>query len=80
VDLSGLSIAAWASNPMTATVVVLDVVIDTDQNIFTIGIPTDISHGSYDYDIEITDTDGDVKTWVKGELLVERDVTHANGH
>jgi hypothetical protein len=78
VDLSGLSIASWAHNPMTADTVVLEVVIDTDQDIFTIGVPTDIRHGTYDYDIEITDADGDVKTWVKGELLVERDVTNAN--
>jgi hypothetical protein len=36
-----------------------------------------LESGAYAYDVEVTTPDGRVTTWVRGRLVVERDVTNA---
>ena len=45
----------------------------------TIAMPVDgLPTGSYWYDVEVTEANGLVTTWVRGKLTVEQDVTHGN--
>ena len=49
--------------------------IDAAQGKFKIDSFSLSKAGTWDYDIEITFTNGAVKTWVKGEIIIENDVT-----
>jgi hypothetical protein len=50
--------------------------LSPDPGLMTLSLPSDISAGAYAYDIQITETNGDVKTWVKGKLVIEKDETN----
>lgn len=77
LDLSGKTIEATARHRMRAQTVAFVVSTGPDPGVVTLELPADIYPGSYKYDVEITDSEGVVKTWIRGDLQVERDVTNA---
>jgi hypothetical protein len=40
-----------------------------------LSLPSDIHPGTFTYDIQITEENGDVTTWIKGDLIIAKDVT-----
>jgi hypothetical protein len=76
VDLSTATVTAWAVNceghwdlPATGGA----------DGIVTIAMPDPeipVSLYTYEYDIEVTEQDGTVTTWVRGRLKVDQDVTN----
>lgn len=77
LDLTGSSVECWLANP--DGVWELPVQSGGADGMVTIGLPTDdtIEANAYSYDIEVTDPDGAVTTWVKGRMTVSQDVTNA---
>lgn len=80
LDLTGAVVEAWARNRSTQRVEQMQVVLDADLTTGVITLaqpPGGVPAGAYEYDIEVTEANGTVTTWVAGQLLVEQDVTHA---
>jgi hypothetical protein len=78
VDLTGAQVAAWARR--SETVEQLQVTVDPTLGEVTIAQPAagGLEPGPYQYDVEVISQDGTVKTWIRGRLIVERDVTHGD--
>jgi len=76
IDLSSVVIASSALRRSSSGVSSLGVVIEPDPGMLTLSLPPGILPGKYWYDIQITESNGDVKTWVRGELTIEKDVTN----
>jgi len=76
IDLNSVSIASQARRISTSTLIPLDIAIEPDPGLMTLSLPDDIDAGAYAYDIQITELNGDVKTWVKGKLVIEKDETN----
>jgi hypothetical protein len=75
-DLTGATVAAWATSK-TDPKLVLTVAVGPDPGVVNIGLPATVAADQYKYDVEVTDTDGTVTTWVRGNLGVTQDVTNA---
>lgn len=75
IDLNSMSVASQARRVSTSSLLSLEVIIEPDPGVLTLMLPSDISPGTYAYDIQITEDNGDVKTWVKGKLVIEKDET-----
>jgi hypothetical protein len=76
-DLSGATIEATARSDRH--VVTLDATIDdTVGGLVSIALPLDAIADVYRYDVEVTDADGNVTTWVRGQLTIRQDVTNAD--
>jgi hypothetical protein len=77
VDLAGAGVAAWARR--SEIVEQLLVTVGPDPGKVTIAQPEGgLEFGPYQYDLEVAAADGTVKTWIRGRLIVERDVTHGD--
>lgn len=77
VDLTGASVESWARR--SEIVEQLQVTVGPNPGELTIGLPAaGLGHGPYAYDVEVTDAGGTVRTWIRGRLIVERDVTHGD--
>jgi hypothetical protein len=77
VDLAGATVACWARK--SELVEHLAVTVGPDPGVVTIAMTNGgISPGAWAYDLEVTDATLTVKTWVRGRLIVERDVTHGD--
>jgi hypothetical protein len=75
IDLIGSTVAAWAAlNGDQA--IVLTTTIGPDPGLVTMKLPTTITVGAYRYDLEVSGLDATVKTWIRGRLVVEQDVTN----
>jgi hypothetical protein len=75
IDLSSADVEASARERWGSTVFPLIVVKEPDPGLVTLSLPSDIHPGTFTYDIQIIEENGDVKTWIKGELIIEKDVT-----
>jgi hypothetical protein len=77
LDLTGFSVAAWCRSPGGEQTVMAANFTD-EPGVVVIGW----ADGSfpdargYVYDVELTDPDGIVTTWISGPLTVKRDVTN----
>jgi hypothetical protein len=81
LDLTGADVAAWARSDYPKTVEHLLVSVDDPTTgVVTIALPQNgaSAAASYEYDVEVTGSDGTVTTWVRGKLTVEQDVTNAD--
>lgn len=80
LDLTNVTAACWAipTGLQTATAhVELQVAIDAAAGEVTISYPAGhLDVGRWEYDLELTMPDGEVKTWVRGTLRVTQDVTN----
>lgn len=76
VDLESVTIASQARKISTSIRISLVIAIESDLGLMTLSLPPDIVAGAYAYDIQITEENGDVKTWVKGKLVIEKDETN----
>jgi hypothetical protein len=75
IDLTGATVEAEARGPDGATHA-LDVATDTGTSVITISLPTEsLPPSTYNYDIKVTDANGP-KTWVRGRMIVFRNVTN----
>ena len=75
VDFTDKTVACEARDH-GGNVLTLDVAGDADGYV-TLRLPAgSVPPNTYTYDIEVTDVDGNVATWVRGSLYVQRDVTH----
>lgn len=78
IDLTGSTVAAALWNPRTGETVPLVVALDPEPGSFTLTFPDPPPEaGRYRYDVEQTDVDGNVRTWIAGGFNVKRDVTNA---
>lgn len=75
IDLTGATVACWAKNG--AVPIPLQVTTGPDPGLVTIALPEDFTAGNYRYDIEVTNPDSTVTTWVRGRLDVTQDITNA---
>lgn len=75
VDLTGATIAAEARNRAGDVTELSVEVTDAPTGRIDLGLPADFPYGPYVYDIEVI-AGGEVRTWVRGNLRVERDVTN----
>lgn len=79
VDLSGCVVDAWMRSP-SEKVYPLDVAVDdAAAGAITVRFPVGADlppPNAYVYDIEVTDPNDNVLTYVRGRLLVARDVTN----
>ena len=74
IDLSGATVESEARHRKTGDVFPLRVAVS--DGAVTISLPAEsLPAGSYEYDIEV-DEAGTVTTWVRGLLIVTRDVTN----
>jgi hypothetical protein len=75
VDLTGSTVASSVVDAQEVvtplTVTILDA---TDGQLQISALPGALAVGSYDYDIQVTDATGPI-TWIKGQLVVDPDVT-----
>lgn len=76
IDLNSVSIASQARRISTSILIPLVIAIESNPGLMTLSLPPDIDAGTYAYDIQITEANGDVKTWVKGKLVIEKDETN----
>jgi hypothetical protein len=75
VDFTGLTLASAARDPRGVTTAL--VVGGDASGLVTLRLPeSGLQPNTYAYDIEVTDTDDLVQTWVRGTLYVVRDVTN----
>jgi hypothetical protein len=75
VDLTTASVEAWART-IDGAVTELAVAVDGPAGEVTLGHPHGgFERGAYEYDVEVTQS-GVVRTWVRGTLVAERDVTN----
>lgn len=78
VDLTTSTVAAALRHPRTGAVVELAVNVGPEPGTFTLLWGDEPApYGHYRYDVEITDATSIVRTWMKGRMYVERDVTNA---
>jgi hypothetical protein len=42
----------------------------------SLSLPAGLKAGQYHYDVEVTEADGTIKTWVRGRITLWRDVTN----
>jgi hypothetical protein len=76
IDLTGASVSAWMRDPGGVTDG-LDVAIEDAPGTVTLRLPVPVPPpNAYVYDIEVTDAADVVTTWVRGRLIVRRDVTN----
>lgn len=75
-NLTGSTVASWAAFDGSHTVLPVTV-IDAPGGRFSIGLPSTMKAGKYQYDVEVTDSGGLVTTWIRGILDVQQDVTNA---
>jgi len=77
VDLTGCTVASWAAREGNGQPpVILAVAVGPDPGTVTVKVPTSIPADTYAYDVEVTEPDGSVTTWVRGRLVVDQDVTN----
>jgi hypothetical protein len=81
-DLTGMTAASWAillgDDPSLAeSYVQLEVAVDVARSEVTITFPPTLALGRYRYDLELTKPDATVTTWVRGQIEMAGDVTHA---
>jgi hypothetical protein len=75
IDLSGATVAAQARSA-SGILYDLQVAVDPTTFVVTMTLPPDsLPVEIYDYDIEVNQS-GEIKTWVRGKLTVNRDVTN----
>ena len=75
LDLTGATVAAQARDGSTTTSLVVTVTNPTGGEV-QVALPAgSLPAGSYSYDIEVTKA-GQVTTWVRGQLVLTRDVTN----
>ena len=79
-DLTGATVVSQARSVSYASTANKSLVVEIDtpptDGKITLSLPPAISPGEYLYDIEVT-KDTIVRTWVKGKLTIERDITNA---
>jgi hypothetical protein len=78
VDLTDATVESWAR--ADAEVVELQVDVDDPASgTVAISAPADgLAAQTWDYDVEVTESGGDITTWVRGTLTVRPDVTNAS--
>lgn len=79
-DLTGASVEAWMFSEQTREVEQLLVSTVDAAGSVSISFPANgdsPAAGSYRYDLEVTEIDGRVTTWVCGKITVRQDVTNA---
>jgi hypothetical protein len=77
VDLTAAQVSCWAR--LSELVKQLAATVGAGPGEVTIADPNGVlSFGPWQYDLEVTAADGSVRTWVRGRLIVERDVTHGD--
>jgi len=75
VDLTGATVRSWAQQLQGAVVELAVTVPTPTDGLFYLGIgPDGLPHGSYTYDVEVTQA-GIVTTWIRGSLVVTADIT-----
>lgn len=78
VDLTGVTVAAWARSYTDRTHTPLVVTVNGQPGEVTIAQPAGgLAPGKWKYDLEVTSTSGVITTWVRGTLAVTPDVTNA---
>jgi hypothetical protein len=78
IDLTSATVACWAGMQDTHTPLPTTIGEPPTNGEVTIGMPDPpLAAGAYSYDLEVTEVDGKVTTWVRGRLQVEQDVTNA---
>lgn len=75
IDLSSADVKASARERWGSTVFPLIVVKEPDPGLLTLSLPSDIHPGTFTYDLQVIEDNGDVTTWIKGDLIIEKDVT-----
>jgi hypothetical protein len=77
VDLTDATVESWAR--ADAEVVPLEVAVDPTAGTVAISAPAaGLAAQTWDYDVEVTESGGDITTWVRGTLTVRPDVTNAS--
>jgi hypothetical protein len=75
IDLTDAAVASWAESPEGCWQLVA---APADDGLVTISMPDPpLDANPYSYDVEVTNPDGTITTWVRGRLTVEQDVTNA---
>jgi hypothetical protein len=75
IDLNSSTVEASARERWGSSVFPLVVTIEPDPGLLTLSLPSDIHPGTFAYDLQITEENGDVTTWIKGDLIIAKDVT-----
>jgi hypothetical protein len=75
-DLTGATVASWARK--SELVEPLAAYVTGPGEVTIAPPPAGLARGPWEYDLEITYPDQRVVTWVRGRLIVERDVTHGD--
>jgi hypothetical protein len=76
VDLTGATVASSVVDAQDVTTALTVTILNAVDGRLQISAPTGaLAVGAYDYDVQVTDTTSAVTTWIKGQLLVDPDVT-----
>ena len=75
-DLTGATVASWAINK-TDPRLTLTVTVGPDPGVITLKLPGSEAADYYTYDVEVTDADGTITTWIRGNLGITQDITNA---
>lgn len=75
VDLTAATVESEARNGTDARTPLVVEITDAADGKITLKLPAALAHGRYSYDIEVTDG-AVVTTWIRGSLVVDRDVTN----
>ena len=76
-NLAGATVESEARAPDGTLTDLVIVVEDVDEARIRLSLPPGFPPSSYQYDVEVTLASGDVTTWIKGSLMVMRDVTNS---
>jgi hypothetical protein len=74
INLDDVSIKASALHLSSALISDLGIVVEPDPGVITLEIPMSMRAGAYRYNIKLTESNGKVTTWVKGDLQLEKEV------
>jgi hypothetical protein len=76
VDLTGSTVESSAEDTNNVTTALTVTILDAVDGRLQISAPAGtLAVGDYDYDVQVTDASSDVTTWIKGQLIVDPDVT-----
>lgn len=77
LDLTGSTVECWAENG--GAPVILDVAVGPAAGVITISAPPGaLPVGDPSYDVQVTAADGRIRTWIRGTINVQSDVTHTS--
>jgi hypothetical protein len=78
VDLTDAMVASWVQSEDPPEVIELSVTVEPTDGIVAVSAPPEgLEAKTWDYDVEVTESGGDITTWVRGTLTVRPDVTNA---